>query len=415
MKNLYPIFVLLILFSTSCKKENIPDDNTAYCSSSTFQVTLDEPDLSNSNITEDKECNVIVFCKVGQQNKLIKLNATGKLLWNKIIDSDKKPIDVLALSDNSIVVLLKGESTKEKTGAYPNRAWITSGIIVSDNCKTSHELVDSCTYFKYKGNLELRRYDSDGNQLWLKNIEYNQASENSLLENSSNSFLLIAADLYGMQPDNVYDSIGNLPKIDFPFDRNKLKVYNISYDNQVIWESEVDNLFNEWSLDIFFPRISIVKLNDNILIKTKKYLITLDKNGAEAKRDDLYPEHCDNTLYFMIGLGEDSYIISGTYAIYEEPLPVGVRYTKCIRSDGAIIWQQDEILYIEDGNKNCFITNGYPYLKYYDAKGNYKYEIDNVYFPIAKINCNNGITFTSTDVEDNYKLIITRTDSNGNF
>jgi len=233
------------------------------------------------------------------------------------------------------------------------------------------------------------------------------------LDNSDNSFLLLAADSYGKQPEYLYDNNGIADTVNFPYDSNKVLLYKIAYSGETIWKNEVNHVFNYGFSETFNPGIDFIKVEDNILIKTIKRMIMLDSDGKELSRTDLYPDHCDNDLFEMTSVGTNTYLVNGSYSIYDD-LEHPVDYTLCYNLDGSLKWQTDHVIQLQDGGKTCFVSVAYKKITCYNLNGEEKWLKEDVnYDGCLIINCNDCVTYTGYD--DNYQIVVTRTDSKGNI
>ena len=409
MKKLLSVLGLLLFVLAGCQKGN-NSANPSGCSASSYQTVIDEPDFSPVDIAEDDAGNTFVVGTNTQQTMLIKLNSSGNVVWSKSLSVGHTPAELLTLSDHSILLLFKEGIVRDYFENTPDNILIQIGIDGTDNCKAIYHL-GSTGCFTIDGKVTILRIDKNGNQVWSKEFSGNYINGNSILRNNKNSFALLTTNLYGKQPDYIYDNNGIVTKASFPLDSNSLNIYNISYEGNILQKNRISNIFNSSWSDSFWPPVSLVKLDDKLVVKSIHYLIYINSSGIETKRINLHPVFCNNMLLRMVPLNGSSYIVNGSYSQFttiETPFP----YTQKMNSDGDIVWQVDESLLLKDGRDNSFITSSYSEVQFYDSNGKLKWTLNGVNTDCIMINCNRGITFASTV---NNKLILTRTDQNGKF
>ena len=240
------------------------------------------------------------------------------MLWTKPIENKNQPKEIFSLYDNSFVVLFKGETLIEHSTSSYDNIWVQISLNDPEmGCAPIYGLGTDEGY-TINGALEIERFDATGNLQWTKKAEASITGKNSFLKNSDNNFLLLAADMYGKQPEYLYDNNGIADTVNFPFDNNKIVLYKIAYSGETVCKSKVDHIFNYGFDETFTPEINFIKIEDKILVKTIKRMILLDSHGKELSRTDLYPGHCDNELFRMMGVGSNTYpyLVNGSYGIY---------------------------------------------------------------------------------------------------
>lgn len=408
MKYFISLTIFVVILLSGCKKSNNQTDENK-CSTSTYQISLDS-NYYSVQLTEDDESNCIVLCEDASQTMLIKIDAEGNILWNKTVVGNRKPLEILSLDDNSFIVMRQGEIIEEELGATPENVFIQNGLY-GDSCLPTYEY-GSVSCWKYHGTLELMKFSPEGVHLWTKEINHLYAGDNSLIANTDQSFLLIAADMYGRQPVPQYDSNQVfLNKINLPLDSNKIQVLNISYDGNIIWQKTINNILNGAHDDHFSPSINNTKVGDILIIKTMFELIKVDSEGEVLGRTKIYPTACHGRLYCLIDSGDESFIFSGEDFGHYGSL-VAQRNTSMMNINGEILWTKDVVLHLLHGNENGFVTFTNNEINYYNPNGSLKWRMESDMPLDIKMNCRNGITMVSYL---DGKIVLTRTDDMGAF
>jgi len=405
------LYVLLLILFVGCSKNNGVDDPSSACSTSTFEIALEE-DIGVFDLCEDNLGNIFILSLKEGQNTLIKLNEEGELLWTNPIDNSMTPREIIALSDNSVLILMKGESTKTYCDVlYEGQMlWNQSGTY-GINCIPTYE-IDISHCYSYKSEVLLLKIDADGNILWSKTIPDHFVKGKSLAANNDSDFYLLTGHFYGNQPEYVYNDQGEFADtINYPLDRNHLTLYNISFEGDINWESQIDNIYIPSYTDKLYPYISIAKVEESILIKGLNEIITLNKRGEEISRLDVLPDICHDDVYYLASFEEDYYLLSGSYSIFdgtEQRFP----YTELRNLNHEIIWRKEEFSYLADARGDNFVTSKAFSIDYYNRNGELLWTIKESVLGGIKINCNNGVIFSSVKNGQRY---ITKTDKNGNY
>ncbi len=408
------LYVLLLILVVGCSKNDAVDDANTACSTTTFEIALDalEEGIGVFDLCEDNLGNVFILGIKEGQNKLLKLNEKGELLWSNAIDNSMTPREIIALSDNSVIILMKGESVKTYCDVlYEGQMlWAQSGFY-GINCIPTYEIGTSHCYSN-KSEVLLLKIGTDGNLLWSKIIPDHYIKGNSLAANSDSDFYLLTGHLYGMQPEYVYNDQGEFADtINYPLDRNHLTLYNISFEGDINWESQIDNIYIPSYTDMSYPYISIAKVEESILIKGYNEIITVNKQGTEISRLDVLADICHDAVYYLASFEEDYYLLSGSYSIFdgtEQRFP----YTELRNLNHEIIWRKEQFSYLADARGDYFVTTKAFSTDYYHRSGELLWTIKESVLGAIKINCNNGVIFSSSK---NGQMYITKTDKNGNF
>lgn len=406
----FPVVLLLILI-VGCSKNNVADYPTNVCSTSTFNIAL-EDNIGVVDLCEDNLGNIFILGINEGQNNLLKLNEEGEILWSNSIDNSMTPREIIALSDNSVIILMKGESVKTYCDAlYEGQMLYAQSGFYGINCIPTYELGSSICY-SYKAEVLLLRIDTDGSLLWSKTIPDHYINGNSLAANNATDFYLLTAHFYGMQPEYVYNDQGEfVDTINYPLDRNHLTLYNISYEGDINWESQLNDIYNSTWSDRFSPGINIAKVEESILIKATNEIITVNNQGEEISRFDVLPDICHDAVYYLASFEEAYYLLSGSYSIFDET-EQRFPYTELRNLNHEIIWQKEQFSYFADARGDNFVTSKAFSIDYYNRNGELLWTIKESVLGGIKINCNNGVIFSSFK---NGQMYITKTDKNGNF
>jgi len=413
MKKTLIIFTLISLFTIGCKKDNNDNININSCESGVFQVTLNDLNIGPMAIQEDYKGNIIIIGQGVIGTKLIKINNEGEEVWNKLVpQTEKKPKEILILKDNSIVVLFNGEIIKESfEPLFEEEVYVTNGLYVLLDCNPTYEL-SQIYCFTIKGELDLIKFDEDGNYVWKQEFDDNYAGNKTMISHNDSSFILLTGEMYGKIPEYVYDNQGVFQDtVRFPFDKNQLNIYNISTNGEIIWTKKLSNLFNDWAGE-YIPYIDIIKVDDKYIVKSSKSVFYLDNSCNELERKETDPEHCDNKTYNIINSDNNSFIISGDYNFVNGQAIGNGYYTKKISETGELIWRKENSMSIKDGNEYGFFCSNYTNIDYYNTNGDLKWTIPYANSNLVLLNCNNGVTYLS--YKEN-KFVLTSTNDIGMF
>lgn len=405
------LYILLLILVVSCSKNDAINNLNTTCSTSTFEISL-EKDLGVIDLCEDNLGNVIILGIKEGQNKLLKLNEKGELLWSNAIDNSMTPREIIALSDNSVIILLKGESVKTYCDVlFEGQLLYAQSGIYGINCIPAYELGTSQCY-SYNSEVLLLKIDTDGSLLWSKTIPDHYLKGNSLAANNDSDFYLLTGHFYGKQPEYVYNNQGEFADtINYPLDRNHLTLYNISFEGDINWESQIDNIYIPSYTDKFYPYISIAKVEESILIKGINEIIKVNNQGEEISRLDVLPDICHDMVYYLASFEEAYYLLSGSYSVYDETQH-SISYTELRNLNHEIIWRKEQLSYLEDARGDNFVTIDAFSIDYFNRKGELLWTIKESVLGGIKINCNNGVIFSSFK---NGQTYITKTDENGNY
>lgn len=403
--------ILLLIITTGCKKNNTenPEDN---CSQTTFQVTLDETEFKVVDLCEDNDGNIILLGHNQTQNKILKLNSLGEMVWSKIVENTSNPKEVVTQSDNSIIVLFATDPVKTDCDVLYDHGWVQNAEDFGEFCLATYELGLTLCY-TYLGEMELIMFDSTGNKLWSKDFPEIYTDGNSLMHSGEN-IVLLTAELSGKQPEYTFNNQGEFTDtINYPYTRNSINVYNISKEGEIIWKSSFGEIKNLPGLDEFFPNVSIVEVEDGFIIKTYNEILTIDNYGTMITRNKVIPDYCDNQTYLITSIDQQNYLLSGFYKIMNGfIIEEGVPYTEMRNLNNETIWRKEMLMNIVDGNQDGFITKGQSGINFHNNSGDYKFSISLYNSTCAKLSYFGGVIIAEFN---DSKTIITKTDANGVF
>ncbi len=405
------LHILLLILVVGCSKNDAINNANTTCSTSTFEISL-EKHLGVIDLCEDNLGNIFILGQKEGQTRLLKLNDEGKILWSNPIDNSMTPREIIALSDNSVIILLKGESVKTYCDALyeEQMSWIQHGYY-GMNCIPIYELGRSVCY-SYESEVMLLKFAEDGNQLWSKTIPDHYIDGSSLAANNNSDFYLLTGHFYGLQPEYVYNDQGEFADtIIYPVDRNHLTLYNISYEGHIIWERNLTDIYNSSERDRFYTGINIANVEESILIKCHNEIITVNNQGEEISRLDVLPDICHDQLYYLAGFEEAYYLLSGSYSVFDGTQQ-SISYTELRNLDHEIIWKKEKISFLADAQRDNYVTTNAFSIDYFNRNGELVWTIKESVLGGIKINCNNGVIFSSFK---NGQTYITKTDENGNY
>lgn len=194
-------------------------------------------------------------------------------------------------------------------------------------------------------------------------------------------------------------------------DRNHLTLYNISYEGHIIWERNLTDIYNSSERDRFYTGINIANVEESILIKCHNEIITVNNQGEEISRLDVLPDICHDQLYYLAGFEEAYYLLSGSYSVFDGTQQ-SISYTELRNLDHEIIWKKEKISFLADAQRDNYVTTNAFSIDYFNRNGELVWTIKESVLGGIKINCNNGVIFSSFK---NGQTYITKTDENGNY
>lgn len=415
MKKLVYLLALLLALE-ACKKDNSESTNeiSAYCSSTTFKTEL--PDFSPIDLAEDGAGNTYALGTIFGILELIKVDENGVIVWrNPLNQVPGEVAEIKCLNDQSIVIVSFEKSVNYtvnngySSGIYLQNGWVMNG------CKKS--FIFQTTPFASSSEINDKTYlsklNADGASLWTKTFDESFIGGKCLRKIGKEDMLFSTISLYGRQMKQAVteDSQGNITvsdTVNFPMDRNTIHQYRLNEDGNVVWETEINDVFT--STYSRTPYIQMTLSGNEIGIATKKKVYLLNTFGTGESVLDLYSEDCQNDVRSITKASYGNFIISGYFLT--DPTEQSIHtnpYTVKVSPEGNVIWHKSEYLHAYDSNESVFIAKNH---KVYDFEGNIIMEIPNQYMNLTKVNCTNGVTFIQLE-NSNYYLV--RTDSKGQF
>lgn len=407
------LLVFIVTINAGCNKTNINKKPQNSCSQSTFQINLSEYLFSVSDITEDEKGNIFLYGteQTNSNPKLLKLDSTGSVIWDKSIPNSLSPIELI-ISDNKIILLSQGQEINNNCDVLYDVGINQVGF--SHNCTPIYELPPSpvfCT--KYESEVKIIAVNTEGDELWSKVLPDFHPNGNSLLAIENGEILVTTLYKYGRQPEYVYDSTGNFTDtVNYPYNKDRITLYNIGQNGNIKWKSEFHNIkSSNWGYTKI-PGNYTELIDDKVIIKTSNEIITTNMSGSELERHELIPEHCTNRIYYLEGVTFDQYVIGGEYSIKEDGLLVPVRYTEIKNKNNESIWHKDEFLQVIDGANGNFLVYQNGGFHGYDNNGNKKWTFEVDLLTTAIMSCNGGAIISSYE---NNEIIISKVDNKGKY
>lgn len=297
MKNtiyIIKLFIICVLFLSACKKENLnnsptTNSNNNICSSSSYETPLNNIYFPYS-IDEDNDGNTYLLGQYLNQTKIIKIDNTGNIVWEK--DSMYIPgtaVQLSILNDNSLIVVSYDDNVIYSSSFFM-QAFYQNGIIASHNCVNSYEWNDQCYTVGITAKTYVSKLSSNADVIWTKDFNESYVKGKCLIE-QNNNLLFITMKLNGKQPIFVFDSFGVFQDtVNYPIDKNIIEIYCLDLNGNINWEKQIENIYNIGYEQVVWG-IDAIITNNNIVIKTTKELIILDNCGAEINRLDIYPNY----------------------------------------------------------------------------------------------------------------------------
>ena len=421
MKKLVVIIIVGILAFQSCKKDNLTNEDPvggSYCSKAKFQVSFNSS-LIPSSITEDCVGNILIIGKKQGLICMVKLNSSGRLLWEKTYQNMPYNISsVVTLSDNSIILSSYQNNTREQISNQTdlNNVFIQDTIINPYYCTPSFTIGNfHGEGYNVKSKSYLTKFDNDGNIVWQNNYDECIGNANSIIVNKSGNINMVTMKLKGYVPILVFDNNGVFQdSIKYPLNDNVLAIYEIDKDGNTLWKKEIDNIYNSAYSELA-SNIEIKQSNNYLLIKTQKQVLYLDATGI-LKSDYIVQNQYCNNKNISFSANSDLILVSGQYITIDTNVMNYIynNYIQRLNESQNIEWNHltDQLLLDNSENNYITINPDSSIVTYYDKSSSYLWEFSSSSLGATIINCNNGIT-SATNIGG--QLIITRTNNLGDY
>lgn len=296
MKNisLIIIFGLLLFCFSNCNKPNEDTPSTFECINSSFTDTL-SIEIVPAYIEEDSKGNIIILGNNNDIIKVVKLNPEGELKWVKEYPQlEGKEQGLVFINENFFLIKTSTDHYEyELSSLQYNNIWIKNGnmLIDDNNYISTYELtsiVQPKLQLENTNTSFLTQINLDGEIMWSKEFKGDVCSGESLYRIDENSFLFLTSEFNGPYFELISYN-GHIDTIDRPDDRNKSTVHKINDKGDVIWSTEIDNIFNvNWANNYPTSYLSsartITQNGNNIVLNTlhKTYELSLDGNITDS-------------------------------------------------------------------------------------------------------------------------------------
>jgi len=311
MKNFTLVIAIgvFLLLMSNCKKTNNP--NSIDCINSSFSRTFDIK-IIPSYIEVDNKGNIILLGNNKETIKVVRLNPDGELLWQKEYPQLLgKENGIVYIDENSFFIKTSTNHYEfELSPIYYENVWIKNSNMLADdnNYIPTYEitgLIQPKLQLENTNITYLSKISSDGEILWTNEFNGDACNGDSFYRIDQNNFLFLTSEYYGPYFELIIHD-GHMDTINHPNDRNKRTVYKINDDGDIIWNTEINNIFNvSWDYYPYPAYEQSITLNQNrIIVNTLNNTYELSLSGELTS--SFQPEYNfqGNWTYFMVGASE---------------------------------------------------------------------------------------------------------------
>ncbi len=426
MKKSSTIFLLIITFFLiiyGCKKDEDSHEEPE-CSNTSFFSTFDI-EFDPKYIEEDSEGNIYVLGRSDSIISVLKVNDIGEKLWFKKYDElTGLEQGLVIIDENSFFVKTSTSQYKYEDPVIVGDIWIKNGFILDsgNNYIPTYELTGTIQpklRTEYTNLTTLNKISSEGELLLTKEFDGDACNGNSFYKIDNDNFLMLTSEFYGPYFEFIiYD--GHIDTIDHPNDENNRTVYKINNNGDIIWETEIENIFNvsfEAPMVKFFQQ-SITQNNDRIYVNTLNNTFELSLTGEILTSFQPKYNFQANWTYFMEKVNSTDNVFFGNVFDQQSKYNYLLKYNSELNE---IEWERtqfsDVIQISTNSNREEIFVHGYDdthrFIKKYNDQGELVWH-QIVYCNIIKSACNGGMIFAKEDSSSD-KITVVKTDEDGNY
>jgi hypothetical protein len=298
--------LLALLLASNCKNKN-NDTETFECVNSNFINTL-TLQLTPTYVEEDSKGNILVLGHFDQLVKIAKFDTQGELLWQKEYPQlQGKEQGLVYIDENTFFIKTSTNHYEYELSAngYEN-IWIKNSNMLdaSNNYIPTYELYSGRPKLQLPNSNKtyLSKISADGAVIWTKEFKGDACNGNSFFRIDNNNFLFLTSEFWGHYYELIEHN-GIADTVNYPNNRNRRTVYKIDNNGEVIWSTEIENIFNvNWDPGGDYShgfQHSITQSNDRITVNTLNNTYELSASGELVKSYQPAFNFQGNWTFFM--------------------------------------------------------------------------------------------------------------------
>ncbi len=421
------LVMLFLIIISSCKKTDSDKKDEIVCDNSTFNIVYDF-EMTPEYIEEDNKGNITILGKRDSITTIARMSPSGELLWIKEYPQlIGKAQGLVYIDENDFFI-------KTSTNIYNYE--LSEYIYDNVYKKSGHILDENYNYlptYEYSGNFRpklsvyyanqtyLTKINENGEIIWTKEYTGDACNGNSIWRIDDNNFLMLTSEFWGPYY-KIIEYNGHVDTIDHPNDENKRVVYKINNEGEVLWSTEIDNIFNvSWGPTYYRDyQQSIYQSNDKIYVNTLNNTFELSLTGEVINTFQPKYNYKANWTYFMAKANETESFFFGRNCI-NDIFVDGYYLLKYNPELGQSEWEIKSYSYI-------FQISSYPtnfdffilvddettrYIEKYNNNGDLLWHMDQM-ANIIKAACSGGVIIANENYTSKTITVI-KTDSEGNY